>query len=207
MRWQIVISAGSEPVAGYKIIRKLGEGGFGAVLGGGGPRQRALAIKVIRLNTPHAQPELRALEIIRNVRHSNLLDVQFFVHLDDVVLIAMPLCDESLWDRLQACQKQGLRGVPKDELIGYMRELAKAVDFLNEKRHAAPDGTRIGIQHRDIKPHNIFLAGGSVRLADFGLAKLLGDNDVSHTGYMSPSYVAEASRGRSPRIAISTRWP
>src|SRR3954453_7305720 len=116
----LVVSAGSEPVAGYKIRKKLGKGGFGEVWEAEAPGGVPVAIKIVRLNTPHAQPELRALEIIRNIRHPHLLDVQFFVHLDDVVLIAMPLCDESLWDRLQACKEQGLPGVPIDELIGYM---------------------------------------------------------------------------------------
>jgi serine/threonine-protein kinase len=70
-----------------------------------------------------------------------------------------------------------------------MEELARAIDFLNEPRHLMADGSRVGVQHRDIKPHNIFLVGGSVRLADFGVAKILEDRDTTHTGAMSPHYV------------------
>ena len=81
-----------------------------------------------------------------------------------------------------------------------MDELARAVDFLNEPRHKTGDGGLVGVQHRDIKPHNIFLVGGSARLADFGLAKVLEATSASHTGRMSPHYVApEVIEGRVSR--------
>ena len=116
--------------------------------------------------------------------------------MEDCLIVAMPLCDQSLWDRLKECQKEGRPGLPRDELIGYMEELARAIDFLNEPRHPAGDGHLVGVQHRDIKPQNIFLVGGSVRLADFGLAKILEASCANHTGSMSPHYVApEALKG------------
>ena len=155
-----------------------------------------IALKFIRLGTAKAGPELRALEVIRNIRHPHLLDVQFAVPVEDCLIVAMPLCDQSLWDRLKECQKEGRPGLPRDELIGYMEELARAIDFLNEPRHPAGDGHLVGVQHRDIKPQNIFLVGGSVRLADFGLAKILEASCANHTGSMSPHYVApEALKG------------
>ena len=98
-------------------------------------------------------------------------------------MIAMPLCDRSLKDRLEECRLEGQPGLPLDELMGYMDELAEAVDFLNEPRHPSGDGRLMGVQHRDIKPHNIFLVGGSARLADFGLAKALESTSVAdHRG-------------------------
>ena len=66
----------------------------------------------------------------------------------------MPLCDESLLDRLHTCQRRGLPGLPRDELLGYMDEVAGAIDFLNEPRHPSDDGGLVGVQHRDIKPQN-----------------------------------------------------
>src|SRR5947208_1984796 len=75
------------------------------------------------------------------------------------------------------------------------------IDFLNEPRHRLGAGPPVGIQHRDVKPHNIFLVGGMTRLADFGLAKVLQDGAAEHSGCLSPRYAApELIEGRvSPR--------
>src|SRR3954471_16776441 len=153
------LAAGVEPVAGYTLVRHLGRGGFGEVWEASAPGGVHIALKFIRLNTNEAGSEQRALEVIRNIRHPHLLDVQFATRVGDSLVIAMPLCDESLMQRLQACKEQGLAGVPRDELLGYMEELARAVDFLNEQRHPTEDGSVVGVQHRDIKPHNVFLVG------------------------------------------------
>ncbi len=150
------LEIGTEPVAGYRLIRPLGQGGFGVVWEAEAPGGVRVALKFIALGTAQAGPELRALEVIRNIRHPHLLDVQFAVRVEDCLVIAMPLCDESLMDRLHACQAKSHLGLPRDELLGYMDELARAVDFLNEPRHKTGDGGLVGVQHRDIKPHNIF---------------------------------------------------
>jgi serine/threonine-protein kinase len=184
------LEIGARPVTGYSLVRPLGRGGFGEVWEALAPGGVRVALKFIRLDTKGADCEQRALEVIRNIRHPHLLDVQFATRVDDCMVIAMPLCDASLMDRLRACQETGLPGVPRDELLAYMDEVARAVDFLNEARHPAADGGLLGVQHRDIKPHNIFVVGGSARLADFGMAKMLETSTTSHTGPMSPHYVA-----------------
>ncbi|MBV8611456.1 MAG: serine/threonine protein kinase, partial [Singulisphaera sp.] len=185
------LGAGVEPIPGYTLVRRLGRGGFGEVWEALAPGGVHVALKFIRLDTKEASLEERALEIIRNIRHPHLLDVQFAVRVADCLVIAMPLCERSLLDRLRECQAQGLAGLPRDELLGYMDDLAQALDFLNEPRHALGEGGKlVGIQHRDVKPHNAFLVGGSARLADFGLAKVLEASGASHSGCMSHHYVA-----------------
>lgn len=184
------LQSGSEPVPGYVLARQLGRGGFGVVWEATAPGGVRVALKFIQLGTSAADLELRALQAILNIRHPHLLDVQFAVQVEGHLIIAMPLCDRSLMDRLRECEAEGQHWVPLDELLGYVDELAQAVDFLNEPRHPCGAGEKVGIQHRDIKPQNAFLVGGSVRLADFGLAKVLETSVMPHSGAMSPHYAA-----------------
>jgi serine/threonine protein kinase len=198
----ITLQPGAEPLAGYRLIRFLGQGGFGVVWEAEAPGGFRVALKFIRLCDPRADRELRALDVVRRLHHPHLLDVQFAVVRDSFVVLAMPLCDQSLHDRLRACRGEGRLGLPLGELLGYMKELAAAVDYLNEPAHSVGDGRVAGIQHRDIKPSNILLAGGSVRLADFGLAKMLVGAGEPHSGCMSPHYVApEEIQGQASRTS------
>src|SRR3954465_2017238 len=118
------LDVGVQPVAGYTLVRPLGRGGFGEVWEARAPGGVRVALKFIRLDTIEAGSEQRALEFIRYIPHPHLLDVCFATRFDDCLMIAMPLCDQSLMDRLRACQAQGQPGLPRDELLGYMEDLA-----------------------------------------------------------------------------------
>jgi serine/threonine protein kinase/WD40 repeat protein len=108
------------------------------------------------------------------------------------MIIATPLGDISLRDRLAECVATGKPGIPVGELIDYMHEAAKGIDYLNSEQHDWR-GSHVGVQHCDIKPDNIMLVGGSVVICDFGVAQVLADygggiRATSLSG--SPAYMA-----------------
>ncbi len=84
-----------------------------------------------------------------------------------------------------------MRGIPRDELLSYLRDAADALDFMSET-HA--------LQHLDIKPENLLLLAGHVKVADFGLVKDVRQSQASLVGGLTPLYAApEVFRGTPSR--------
>src|SRR5262249_32798148 len=154
---------------------------YGEVWQADGPGQVAVALKFVPLrNEATEAAELRSLDLMRNIRHAHLLALFGVWRSAGHVILAMELADGTLLERFRTAAREGRPGSPRDEPFEYMDEAAKGIDHLNE----------LGIQHRDIKPENLLLVGGSIKVADFGLAKLLQHSATSNTGVMTPAYAA-----------------
>jgi serine/threonine protein kinase len=185
-------AGGLVPVGGgYNLIRRIGSGGFGEVWQAEAPGGIPAAVKMIFRPLDHAdaQSELKALELIKRLRHGGLLQTHAYWSLEDRLFIVMELADGSLRDRLKACKAAGLPGVPAAELLGYLHDTAEALDFLH-KEH---------VQHRDVKPENILLLQGRAKLADFGLARLQESTRLATaSGGGTPAYMApEVWKGKT----------
>ena len=190
-------------VGEYKIEKKIGEGGMGAVYGAVHPviGKRA-AIKVISAALgADASAVGRFVQEARSVNqigHPNIVDVFAFGKLPDGrnYFVMEYLQGESLADRMQRA------AMPLGEAIEILDQVADALEAAHEKQ----------IVHRDLKPDNVYLAavrGGRtmVKLLDFGIAKLsvaesAGTGGVAKTrtgmmmgtpGYLSP----EQARGKN----------
>jgi serine/threonine protein kinase len=156
----------------YRIERKLGQGGMGAVylathLG----TQRAVAVKVISpelmANEEFVERFRREAHASGRLRHPNIVNVTDF-GFDSVdgarlaYLVMEYLDGQSLADYLARNKRPGL---------------AWTIDVLEQICSAVDEAHRLGIVHRDLKPANILLesnrrGGFTVKVLDFGLAKL-----------------------------------
>lgn len=181
------IAAGGEPVPGYRLEAKLGEGGFGEVWRATGPGGFPVALKFVRLGRSVGEAERRSLDAIRGVRHPHLLAVHGSWERDGWLVIATELADRTLEHRLTEARGQGHPGIPAGELHRYMADAAEALDHLNGAECFSSEAPR-RVQHRDVKPQNLLLVGGSLKVGDYGLARVLDRTVASHTGSMTLAY-------------------
>ena len=176
------------PLDGYRLIERLGRGGFGEVWKVEAPGGLLKAAKFVFGNLDDideesrpAEQEAKALERVKGIRHPYILSLEQFRVIDGQLIIVMELADRNLWDRFRECRGQGLQGIPRDELIRYMEETAEALDLMNNYYQ---------IQHLDVKPQNLFLVFNHIKVADFGLAKVLEGVKATVTGGVTPVYAA-----------------
>lgn len=171
-----------ELIEGYRLVRQIGKGGFGEVWEAKAPGGLSKAVKVSLMDTVNSEisaRELQGLEKIRIIRHPFLLSIERYEVMEGHLVIVMELADKSLADRFEECRKEGKQGVPREELLGYMREASEALDLINFQH---------GLQHLDIKPANLFLSSGHVKVADFGLVHPRNTRISSSALAFSPPY-------------------
>ncbi|QDU28722.1 Serine/threonine-protein kinase PknA [Anatilimnocola aggregata] len=79
-----------------------------------------------------------------------------------------------------------LASLPADEVLPYMEQAARGLDYLH----------RCEIVHRDVKPQNIMLVGDVAKVCDYGLASELGDMRATTNAFTLPYAAPEAINNR-----------
>lgn len=172
---------GYEPFEGYRLESQIGRGGFGEVWRVNAPGDLKKAIKFVfgHHDDSRASREMRSLERIRTIRHPFLLTLERFEIVNDRLVIVTELADGSLEDIYKRHRAAGSCGIPRASLLKNLSDTADGLDYLHQQ---------FGLQHLDVKPANLLMVGGHVKIADFGLLKDLGDIDCSVVGGLTPIY-------------------
>src|SRR5947209_305584 len=134
----------------------------------------------VDMDSVRAEQEWNAMQRIKEIRHPFICSLERMEKIAGEVVIVMELADKSLHDLYLECQNAGMIGIPRDDLLRYLRDAAEALDHMNEKH---------GLQHLDVKPRNLFLISDRVKVADFGLVKHLERQSASGLlGGVTPLY-------------------
>jgi serine/threonine protein kinase len=179
----------SNQIGRYRIVKLLGQGGFGQVyLARDEQLNRDVAIKVPRaerlFQPEHAAAYLAEARVLASLDHPNIVPVyDVGTTADGACYVVSKLIDGT--DLAKRMRESPLRYGDAAELI------ATVADALHYAHHH-------GLVHRDIKPGNILIdASGKAYVADFGLA-LKEEEFGKGTGFAgTPSYLSpEQARGQ-----------
>jgi eukaryotic-like serine/threonine-protein kinase len=177
----------------YHVLRRLGQGGMGAVyLAEREDVSSQVALKLVRgaLGAPELVQrflqERRLLARLAHPRIARLLDAG--IAEDETPYFAMEYVAGS--PITEHCRAHAL---PAEARLRLFRDVCDAVGYAHSNL----------IVHRDIKPSNVLVTGdGEVKLLDFGIAKLVGEDDagLTRTGMrvMSPAYAAPEQLAGEP---------
>lgn len=173
-----VVRAFLENEQKLRLVRRIGWGGFGEVWEAESESGIRSAVKVsldsIDEQNPAVKKELENLKLVKALTgHPHIVSLLDYWVVSGYLVTRWELAtDGTLLDMLERYRQDGQPGIPPRELLKWIYEAADGLDFLHEK----------GIYHRDIKPQNLLLFHGHVKLGDLGLAKLVGASTASHTG-------------------------
>ncbi|HEY4492382.1 MAG TPA: protein kinase, partial [Acidobacteriota bacterium] len=167
----------------YKIIERIGLGGFGEVyLGEHNQLHRKVAIKLLS-STLAGQKEVverfqREAKAAATMSHPNIIDIYDVGQSGDIYYFVMKFIDgETLSERMHRLGK-----ISPAEAIHIIRQVADALAYAHVS----------GIIHRDIKPANVMLDEyGKPVLMDFGVARVQFEGNLTKTGTLmgTPHYL------------------
>ena len=172
----------------YTIIEKLGEGGMGVVYKAKDSRlDRIVVLKfltsMISINSQAKMRFIREAKTASSLDHTNICTIYEIDKTEEnQIYIVMAYCQGKT---LKEIITKG--PLDKDTAIDIVLQIAGGLAKAN----------KAGIIHRDIKPGNIIIADdGTVKIIDFGLAKISGVKDITSsksyigtTPYMSPQQI------------------
>lgn len=151
-------------VNGYRIIRKLGQGN-GEVYESAKNDGKAIALKRVFLDNEFGRHEEKSLQVLKPVTcHPRLVSIfdSWPVPGANELGILMELGDgKTLADLIGK--------VDQKTLLKYMKETAEGLDYLHSKN----------LVHQDIKPSNLFLFAGTVKVGDYSGVRSLKDLKTS----------------------------
>ena len=169
----------------YEVKQKIGKGKFGLVKSGiNKETNKPVAIKIMaKKNMDKSDMELAKVEIdiLKIAQHPNIIKLYDVFENENYIYIIMEYCSGG--DLLSYFEHYEYE-LPETKVCEIIHKLSMAIYYLHS----------YGIVHRDLKPENILMtdltSNADIRLLDFGLSKIIGNDEKCTEPYGTLSFVA-----------------
>lgn len=182
----------------YVIERELGGGGMSRVFIAMENRlRRRVVVKVLAGELAagiNAERFEREIQVAASLQQANIVPVLSAGDANGIPWYTMPFVEgQSLRARVDSGG-----ALPLPDVMGILRDVARALEFAHAR----------GVVHRDIKPDNVLLSGGTAVVTDFGIAKALSASREAPGGTLTqigmslgtPAYMAPEQAAGDPTI-------
>jgi serine/threonine protein kinase, bacterial len=187
----------------FRLLEQLGQGGMAIVYRaqqeGARGFQRDVVLKAMLPSLIKSAPLVEMFEaearLTAQLRHPNIVQVEDFGVAGGIPYLIMEFLDGRNLSQLRNALHKLKRRLPIGVAVSVARDLCMALGYAHQ--FVASDGRRMQIIHRDVSPSNVMvLRDGTVRLLDFGVAKMSSEAGQAVTtslkgkfAYMAPEQV------------------
>ena len=155
----------------YQKIEKVGEGTYGVVYKAQDSGGKVYALKTIRLEAEDEgipSTAIREISLLKELQHPNIVRLCDVIHTERKLTLVFEYLDQDLKKLLDMCEG----GLDSATTKSFLYQLLRGIAYCHAHR----------VLHRDLKPQNLLInREGSLKLADFGLARAFGIPVRSYT--------------------------
>ncbi len=187
--------AGRVSLGKYRLLKKVGSGGMGAVFQAEDTeRGRIVAIKILprdKAKNPTLVKRFKAeAQAAANLSHDNIVQVYGAGEAEGYLYISLEFIDGS--DVQELVTKHGV--LPVKRSLDIIRQMGRALDHTGS----------MNLAHRDIKPSNLLIRpDGLVKLTDLGLARFI--DEATETGITRAGYTVGTVDYMAPEQARNSK--
>jgi serine/threonine protein kinase len=174
-----------QALKGFQIQKRLGSGGAGEVYLALSKAGRPVAIKVLsdakERDAAFSQELVREASLCVRLAHPAIVQVRALIEEEGFAAIVFDYIEGIALSRLmKLCAARGVR-LPDNVAWHVVERVLSALSYAHKQKDEAHEPAPI--VHRDVSPSNVLLAwSGDVKLADFGIAKMLGVSPATQYG-------------------------